>query len=120
MVLALFLATFALLLFAAAFALLFLAAVFLVGAGGILVAGAVTLAGSFLVAGAVFGASAVLAVGSQTDAVGTCHLAMMHALMLLGLFAGGLLIVGNRVIVLCTAIAGNHSKGESDSKESGK
>lgn len=107
MVLALFLAAFA----------IFLAALFL--SGGILIAaGAFALAGGFLMARAILGASAILAVGSEADTVGASHLAVFHALMLFGLLASGLLITSNRVIVVGVAVAGHHCKCESDSKES--
>ena len=112
MVAAIFLAAFALL-FAAAFA--FVLALVLFSAGSILLAGAVAHAG-FLVAGAVLGAGAVFAVGSEADAVGAGHLAVVHALLLFSLGTGG--VASDRVIVLSGAIAGNHCECESDSEES--
>jgi hypothetical protein len=103
-------------LFLASLGILVLAALAF-GSGFFLAALAFTLAG-FLMAGAVFGASAVLAVGSQADAVGASHLAVLHALLFALLHGGTGGVGSDSVFCLSVAVAGNHCECKCDSEES--
>lgn len=102
--------------FLASLALLFAALAF--GSGFFLAALAFTLALRFLMAGAAVGAGAVLAVGSQANAVGTGHLAVLHTLLLALLHSGTGGVGSDSVFCLGVAVAGNHCESKSDSEES--
>ena len=79
-----------------------------------LLAVAVAFAGRFLMARALFGTNAILAVIGEAYAVGTGHLAVVHA-VLFSLLHGGVCVVSQSVSGSGIAIARYHCESESDS-----